>query len=341
MSNDTGTGSRVQRPDTSQPPMVQRFLRQKSDWLKNLPARTCLKMCNSETVRTWLGARHQAALARHSAQLPRLDPRDGELVDTLRRDGIAVTSIEALGLDGSQALLARSLGLARSFAPTARKLNEAGQVFVIVPPKQLVANRHIIEWGLQDRLLDIAEAYIGLPPAYDGVAINYTVADGRQISTRRWHRDWEDRRVLKVAVYLHDVGPDGSPFEVLRRSDTMQSDARGYSYELADDADLAREFGEGYPTDIMSCTGSRGTVIFADTARLFHRGKPATKQDRAALFYSYFSSTPRHPFFCERTGLARSDLLQLSRTLPPRQRDAIAWWRTVPFALRAIPLAPL
>jgi hypothetical protein len=48
-----------------------------------------------------------------------------------------------------------------------------------------------------------------LPVAYDGASVNYTVADGREVSTRRWHRDWEDRRMLKVAVCLNDVGHGG------------------------------------------------------------------------------------------------------------------------------------
>lgn len=231
--------------------------------------------------------------------------------------------------------------LAQDFAPDARALAKDGQQFIIVPPERIVENPAIFQWGLQDRLLDIAESYIGLPVAYDGVAINYTVADGREVSTRKWHRDWEDRRMLKVAVYIHDVDTDGGPFEAIARHDTVQSDQQGYSYELADDAELARRLGPDFAQDVVSCTGRRGTVIFCDTARFFHRGKPATARDRAALFYSYFANPPRHPFLCERTGLDYADAVRLSVTMPPRQRLAATWRRQLPPVLRMIPPASL
>ncbi len=321
--------------------MIRDTVRMRSEWLRNLPARTALRYCNRPAVRMKLGERHDAALHRHSPDLPALDPVGEAIVEQLDRDGLALTSIDALALPGSDAMMDRSLHLAQRFAAQARTEVAAGKVFVIVPPQDIVDNPGIFRWGLEDRLLDIVEAYIGLPPAYDGVAINYTVADGQEVSTRKWHQDWEDRRMLKVAVYLHDVDEQGGPFQVLSRRDTLQTDAGGYAYDLADDATLARRFGQDVRHDVISCTGTRGTVIFADTARLFHRGKPAIAHDRAALFFSYFAHRPRHPFYCERTGLTRRVLYDLARTLPPRQRDAVMWRRRLPLTMRMIPPATI
>lgn len=321
--------------------MISDVIRNRSEWLRNLPARTALRYCNRPAVRMKLSERHVAALHRHGPNLPPLGPVEKAIVDQLDRDGIALTSVDTLGLPDSDAMIDMSLHLAQRFAAQAHAQAATGKVFMIVPPEDIVDHPGIFHWGLQDRLLDIVESYIGLPPAYDGVAINYTVADGQEISTRKWHQDWEDRRMLKVAVYLHDVDEESGPFQVLSRSDTQQTDAGGYAYDLADDATLERRFGRDVRHDIISCTGTRGTVIFADTARLFHRGKPAIAHDRAALFYSYFARLPRHPFYCERTGMTRRAMYDLARSLPARQRDAVMWRRQLPLSMRMIPPATL
>lgn len=310
-------------------------------WLHDLPARSVLKLANQRHVRKWLGGRHAKALRRHLGNGKGLSPADMRIVATLERRGVFVTSLSQLGLPGSQALLSRSAELAEAFAEEARAQSRGGKDFIIVPPRQITRNAEIFRWGLQERLLDIVEAYLGLPVAYDGVAINYTVADGRAISTRKWHRDWEDRRMLKVAVYLHDVDAEGGPFEAIARSDTLQNDRDGFNYDLADDAELERRLGSAFRNDVVSCTGPKGTVVFCDTARFFHRGKPATKRDRAALFYSYFANPPRHPFLCERTGLSRRDIAKMARLLPDRQRKAALWRRQLPLMLRLIPPASL
>jgi len=316
-------------------------LKQRYEWLRNVPARTAMRYFNQPKVRERLGAAHAAALELYWPELPTLTRADRAIVEQLNQCGIAVADLETLGLPNGSSILDQCQSLAEGFSEEAHRQCAAGKQFVIVPPEQVVASPDIFQWGLQDRLLDIAEAYIGLPAAYDGVTINYTVADGRAISTRRWHRDWEDRRMLKLALYLHDVDEQGGPFQVLARADTMQSDADGYHYELADDAELERRLGPKYESDIVSCTGKRGMMIFADTARLYHRGKPATGRDRAAVFYTYFAQPPRHPFYCERTGMRRGDMRRLARDLPERQRKAVAWREHVPFAVRMIPPATL
>jgi hypothetical protein len=321
--------------------MIRETLDSRARWWRDLPARTALRFCNQRQVRTILGRRHERELQRHRPDLPALDEPQRRIVDAINQHGICRTSIESLGLQGSDLMMADGLMLAERFAAEARALSAKGKEFMIIPPEQIVAHSNIFHWGLQDRLLDIAEAYIGLPPAYDGVAINYTVADGREISTRKWHQDWEDRRILKVAVYLHDVTETGGPFQMISRRDAQQSDASGYSYELAEDMELGRRFGPTFNQDIVSCEGPKGTVIFTDTARFFHRGKPATGRDRAAVFYSYFARNPRHPFLCERTGMSRSDMYRMASELPPRQQESVLWRRKLPLPLRLIPPATL
>lgn len=321
--------------------MMHSALDRHAQWFRDLPARTALRLCNHPRLRPAIGRKHDAAIAGHRPCLPRLSALGRTIVDALEQDGVFVTDVEALGLMGSDAMLDTAAMLASRFAEEAHARAREGETFLYVPPQQIVANPRIFRWGLQDQLLDIAEAYIGLPVAYDGAIINYTVADGREVSTRKWHLDWEDRRMLKVAVYLHDVDHAGGPFQLISRRAAMQDDRSGFSYELVSDAELEDRLGDQINRHMVSCEGLRGTVIFTDTARFYHRGKPATARDRAAIFYSYFAQHPRHPFLCERTGMKRRDLHALARYLPVRQRKAVLWRNQLSLLLRMIPPASL
>jgi len=321
--------------------MLLQVIARRRRWLRDLPARTALKLFNRPRVRILLGRRYGKALHVHQPTLPQLSAMDAEIVAALEKDGIFFTTIEALGLANGHVVTSEARALAEGFAEEAHQLTANGEVFTIVPSERVFRYPSIYLLGLQDRLLDIAENYIGLPPAYDGVTINYTVADGREVSTRKWHRDWEDRRMLKVAIYLHDVDEGAGPFQMIKRHDTLQNDQDGFNYELADDATLVERLGPSYADDIVSCCGNAGTVIFTDTARFFHRGKPATGRDRMAIFYSYFAQNPRHPFLCERTGMPRADVARLTTTLPKRQKSAAQWRKRLSIALRMIPPASL
>ncbi len=309
--------------------------------LHDVPARMALRLSNMPVARRLMGRRYDRARARHSAGLAPLDARDTQIVTAIEQTGVFITSLDALGLPGSRDVARSATTVAEAFAEEARRRVAAGIDFNVVPPAAILAQPAIFGWGLQERLLDIVEAYLGLPVSYDGVSINYTVADGREASTRKWHRDWEDRRMLKVAIYLNDVDERGGPFEIVTRADDRPTDADGFSYALASDVEMATRLGPGFAKSVMSCQGPAGTVVFADTAGFYHRGKPAVAQDRKAIFYSYFARAPRHPYLCERSGLSRADIAALARDLPPRQRAAALWREELPLMVKWIPPARL
>ncbi|WP_404481535.1 hypothetical protein [Novosphingobium sp. BL-52-GroH] len=309
--------------------------------MRDLPARTALRCANSEIVNRHLMQRHESALALHRDHVPRLSGLDLQIVEGLRRDGIYVTSLAELGLPGSNEMLSAGQELAAGFAAEARRRAAQGQEFVIVSPDAIASRPEIFAWGLNERLLDIVEAYLGLPVAYDGVNLIYTVADGREAGPRCWHRDWEDRRTIKVGIYCNDVAAGGGPFQMIRRREPGHGGANGYRYMLADDAALAQRLGADYARDLVSCEGAAGTVFFCETAEHFHRGQPAHYADRGALFHSYFARSPRHPFFCERSGLSRSQVARLAGPLNPRQRACALWRRELSLPAKLVPPAGL
>jgi len=292
-------------------------------------------------MRAKLGKSYENALAVHRPALPQLSSEDRAVVGSLNDKGYYVTSLDALGLPNSQEMLARAQRAAANSLASVRAEAAKGRDFTFVPPSVIAANPAIFTWGLDERLLDIVETYLGLPVAYDGLNILYTAADGRAVASRQWHRDREDRKMVKVAVYLHDVVDGGGPLQVISRIDQTQSDADGYFYELGVPEVLASLLGPDYQKDIVTLPGSAGTVIFLDTARYFHRGEPAHVKDRVAVFYSYFAQRTRHPFFCHRSGLRREDLEHLTQGLTRRQRASTFWFDQAKRLVRMIPPAPV
>jgi hypothetical protein len=309
-----------------------------------LPARTALKLFNRPRVRILLGRRYGKALHVHQPALPPLCGRwTPEIVAALEQDGVLRHHDRGAGPGERPRRHWRSPRFGRSALPTKRTSRTAkGEVFTIVPPERVFRYPSIYLLGLQDRLLDIAENYVGLPPAYDGVTINYTVADGREVSTRKWHRDWEDRRMLKVAVYLHDVDEDAGPFQMIKRHDTLQNDQDGFNYELADDATLL---------------ASAGALICRRYRQLLRQGRNGCLHRHGALLPSRQTRHRPRP---------HGDILQLFRPEPAApvplranrnaarrrcapddhaaeaaEKRAAQWRKRLSIALRMIPPASL
>lgn len=306
--------------------------------VRNLPSELALWVINRPTIEAKLRTSYDRARTDHLSSLPKLCDQDAEIVERLNSDGVCVTTLSSLDLSLNNEMFASAQLIAKTYEQRVRQNVYDGWETITATPDEIMSNPAIFLWGLNQRLLNIVEAYLGLPVAYDGMNMFYTVADGRQIGTRKWHRDREDRRMVKIAVYCNDVGEGTGPLQVVRPNVVTGDLADKFTYPaLSQELLEARLGGPVIDRDVVTCTGPAGTVIFSDTARQYHRGKPATSRDRCAIFYNYFSRSPRHPFFCERSGLSRSQIAELSHALTPEQKSCINWRDNLPKAVRLIP----
>ncbi len=271
--------------------------------------------------------------------LSALNEHDVGIVGALYEMGAAVTTLEALGLPGTPAMMAAADDLQQRLDARYAPHEMARRHTVSARPGDVLARDALLRWALNDRLLDIVEAYIAGPAAYDGLLFYRSHPDGREEGVREWHRDREDSRMLKVAIYLTDVDEAGGPFEMLTPDYQRLVDAReGWKYPVMDSARLET----GIPaavreTGVRTITGKRGTVMFADAARFHHRGKPPTRNHRDAIFHSFFSRSPRHPYCCERSMMTRAQIAAFADTLPARARAAMLWRESLPLRKRLIP----
>jgi hypothetical protein len=242
---------------------------------------------------------YRVALSKHAPSLPVLEDRYAHIVKTLRTEGACITSLSELGLASSDDLLrASEQYLATMTAPS---LNDAGQK---LPQIYTVTDiREFSRWGNEKLLVDIIENYIGLPVAFHGVHLRKDFSNENQFGTSLWHKDSEDRRIIKAFVYLHDVEPEHGPFEYVPRNLTTLYSLSFYKtyYQLwrsgylgIDDKTLLSTIPK---SAWKSCPGKAGTVLLADTKAILHHGTARTKE-RSTLFYVYTANPPKHPQDC-------------------------------------------
>lgn len=220
----------------------------------------------------------------HQRALPPLDAKGLQTLEALERDWMKETSLDALA--PGQGVLEDL----ESLRAVTQRRRPFGRNPTFASPEEIYRHARAWTWGLSPGLLDLVENYLGVPAWYWGADVRCERADGRYFGVRQWHRDVEDLQMLKLLVYLSDVGADAGPFEHLSRTHSREATTglRYVSGFVADDA-LARVV----PREKwLRRLGSRGTATFVDTCQLFHRASPPAATDRYSITFIW---TSRHP----------------------------------------------
>ena len=113
---------------------------------------------------------------------------------------------------------------------------------------------------------------------------------GERISSQRWHRDYNDKHLLKVFLYLVDVDENMGPFQFVAGSQPGGPYADAWGWQ---------PLGQNYPTEeelearipasaVQTFTGPAGTMLFCNTAG-FHRGGFSTTEPRVLATATYSS----------------------------------------------------
>lgn len=235
----------------------------------------------------WVSERDLAAANRFPAITAQLKSR-----------GYAVTNLEELFLKEETTKI-------RSCCE--RKINELRRCLLHVGPaaeeqksflarlshyKEVADISDPIVWQCLDGVIvGIAEDYLETVPKITNIDywINFPVEQGAGArSSQKWHRDYEDQRVLKLFVYLSDVGDETGPFFYVPEShkDGRYSDIFPVSPPLGvvveDDV-----IDENFSLETQKKIAPRaGTVVLVDTAGL-HKGGFCISGERQVFTASY------------------------------------------------------
>ena len=151
--------------------------------------------------------------------------------------------------------------------------------------KSIDLENPFVQFYLSEKLLQIAISYLGYIPELYEIYIEKTVpvGDASPEYSQNWHRDPEEKKTLKIFLYLNDVDNDCGPFTyILGSQPTGKSKLSKLfpqklphgSYPEADSVKNSVE-----DKSYFIATAKMGTLIFCDTAGL-HRGGHATKHHR-------------------------------------------------------------
>lgn len=233
-----------------------------------------------------------------------IDVRSGkptqEFVDLLRRDGIVTTSAEALLDDSGRRCLKEVIEEVRPLLPSshhaARSLinNEKKDYLVSVLPPQFDLESPFIRLAIHPALLLVANQYLGLRSSLRAINVwvNWPTADPPKES-QLWHRDGDDRMILKVFVYLVDVDMGNGPFWFIpgtHQQRCVAPDSSAEPQRIADEV-MRSWIGEDR---WKACIGSTGTIILADTTGL-HKGGKCEERARVLLTFEYVSGASHYP----------------------------------------------
>jgi Phytanoyl-CoA dioxygenase (PhyH) len=234
---------------------------------------------------------------------PALDTVQRRIVGELDQQGFSTVSFADLFADSA---LWEDIERQRNrfVEATEADLAAGGDTVRVRPGKEFVVRLHSygVRIGTDDpwfraassrRMLDVANAYLCMWSKLEYLDVWYSVpqpATAERISSQRWHRDYNDKHLLKAFLYLVDVDEDMGPFQYVPGSQPggPYADAWGW-----------KPLGENYPTEeelearipasaVHAFTAPKGTLILCNTAG-FHRGGFSTTKPRVLATVTYSS----------------------------------------------------
>ena len=247
----------------------------------------------------------------HRRERRPLTGEEARVIAELNRNGIAMTSVAALLNDAScfSSLESAAAEIERMGADEIAAARQAANcadgwktylLELLGKTPLLDAQSVCARFALQPEILRIANAYYGMRTRLRTYNVwrNFPSSSAPR-NSQLWHRDPEDRYVLKLFVYLDDVdrgcGPiayaaGSHPKGGLKRAPAFTKTAEDKA-KRSDDAQMAEVVP---PERWIEGIGPKGTMVFADT-RGYHKGGQATERERLLYMCMFTSKASRYP----------------------------------------------
>ena len=219
-------------------------------------------------------------------------------VDSLRREGFAISSVDALFGDRSlfeeTAAVVRELMETRSVAGVATAGSKETYLTKLAS-ERFEATHPCVRVALHPAALTVANAYLELRSTLRALEVWHTrPSPGQAVQTQLWHRDADDVMNVKMFVYFTDVTPAAGPLTVAPRTHPL-GDRRGAVASDSNGRSTDEQMASVVPeSDWRILAGPPGTIVFADTCGYHKQLKPESGE-RVKLVAQYVSGTPYVP----------------------------------------------
>ncbi|MEK7502868.1 MAG: phytanoyl-CoA dioxygenase family protein [Patescibacteria group bacterium] len=245
----------------------------------------------------WL-ALNSKAVNLHKKYRPKLDNISERIASDLKKNGIAIAHIGELF--PGQDILAKLASEARGLEKNAGvKTNKEFLRFYFDDYPLLDLKNSFVRLALENKILGIVNSYMGMFSKFNYFTLNKTMPQGEEskaVQSMRWHRDPEDKKMVKIFMYLNDVDDQSGPFVYI--PETHYEGKWGNLFppqpprgSLPPPEEVKKIIPQNA---IKACAGTAGTVIFCDT-RGIHRGGHAISKERIMLTLGYSSSASMWP----------------------------------------------
>jgi hypothetical protein len=225
---------------------------------------------------------------------PPLPDRLEPVLETLQRDGVAITDADTVFGDSEpfDAAAARAEELYR--APREESDADAGSKATFLTKLatgSYEADDPFVRLALHPDALAVANGYLRMYSHLRALDLWLTKpTEGPAIQTQLWHRDGDDVMNVKMFVYFTDVTPAAGPLRYAPGTHPLGAHRR-----LPEQDDQARSTDEQMAWVVpehewVLCEGRPGTVVFADTCGYHKQQKPDT-DERLLLVSHYVSGT--------------------------------------------------
>lgn len=242
------------------------------------------KFFNSESVKLF------------EANKPALNELQTKILNDLRTTGISVTSLDELFPGENKLELFQSFAKEREAAGS---VNHKKKFLVDYWDEvvELDINNPFLSTALDATIIDVVNSYLEMYTSLLYFTLQKTVPKtGELQNSQHWHRDPQEKKVVKVFTYLNNVDENSGPFVYVPRSTPthdhpyaklfpQQVPAGSYPGTESVLEKVAKE-------DIIPMTGGPGTVVFCDTNGL-HYGGAAKTGERIMSTFGYSAHSYR------------------------------------------------
>ncbi len=256
-----------------------------------------LRVVTRQNEMTWRYGYHLPDVIAYRLNQPSEAPKEVlRVVDELNRNGVARTSVTALlrtdgvyqelrqEVDELQRVRASELATARAGGVQGAHKTYSYEFFDGHPKPGTVHTRFIS----QPEIRQVADRYFGLRSRLRAANTWLTLVsadDARQSQT--WHRDPEDRYIVKVFTLLSEVDQGCGPFHYAPGSHMKSANLALKAFDKYGLTD--EEMASLVPRDRWFLgTGSPGTIIFADN-RGYHKGGLSRERERLVFVGMYLA----------------------------------------------------
>jgi len=169
------------------------------------------------------------------------------------------------------------------------------------PENSVHSSSHpLLRIGLSAPVLGVVSSYMNLWPKliYTDAWYSIPVDPGKRIGSQEWHRDPEDRQMVKVYLYFSEIDESAGAMEyIVGTSNALGGQGMEIGEWRAAGANLYP------PTELVEqtfsnaehfqCSGPVGTLLFCDTTGL-HRGGISRSRPRVVATWTFVTPASRY-----------------------------------------------